>query len=515
MNARRTIARLVLSACGIALACLALCVAWARPARAAGSASLEEGVYQLASVARPSLVLDVQNGSSATDARVQLWPKNGELAQKWELSELSDGSYGIRNTYTGLYLSDSGDGMRSRPSLDSSSKWRASADGDDVVLTNVKTGGVLGVSGGDASEGSVVDTSSADGSDAQSWSLVSVPLLQEGCYAFLTRSAGSQALDVPSALPESGLNIHTYALNESVAQQWQVEEVGDGWYSIVNVGSGLPLDVRGGSASIGSILQQSTPNGTDGQLWKFVTAPSGGIAIVSKLGNYALTPKGMTAYNGCQVILAPPQNDDCFSWNYIRYSTAEDVGNIWGDDAYVDTMRAKAEKWGNTTERPTEFGIMPGEVTGWCCTVDLQAARVCIFRQDGSSWNLVQSYNAYVGAYNSKRGYKSNTFSGVWSIRHKSRALWDEAWGGINCNDWFTCFIEAWSPVPTSYANRYFPGKGYDDGQGFHYVSYNDGFWHRTQGCTGLTYEESKWVYDNVPLETPVVVFDWYDYGAY
>lgn len=448
------------------------------------------------------------------DPAVQVWGPSSSLYQKWEFSEVEQDVFSIMSVSTGAYLSDKGSGLVASGYADGASLWRATVGRGGLVFTNVSTGLALDLSNALTSEGTAVSTFAPNGTGAQAWRVVPTNLVDEGCYAFYNRSGSGQVLDVPDASKAGGVALQTYGFNDTVAQKWLVRSAGNGWFEITNVGSGLVLDVRNGSAVAGTAVQQYESNHSDAQLWKFSVVPGGGIEVRSKLGELSLAVSG-AAVTGSPVVIAGSEAGDSARWVLEPVSYIEEADDIWGDSAYVNRMREKASKWGNSTQRPTDNGPSTGQVTGWCCTVDLDAARVCVFREQGGTWNLVSSYNAYVGGYNDKRGSKSNTFSGVWSLRHKSRALWDEAWGGINCNDWFSCFVEAWSPVPTTYANRYFEGKGYDDGQGFHYVSYNDGYWHRTQGCIGLTYEESKWIYDNVPLETPVVVFASYDNGAY
>lgn len=474
------------------------------------------GIYQFESAIDASYVVEAEASSTASDARIQVGAVTGALNQKWELESLGEGVHSIRNANTGLYLADAGGSLVGVREVDGTSQWSISVGYGGLIFMNVSTGRVIDLYGANASQGNSVAGYEPNGTMAQVWIPVSASLVEEGCYFFFNRGAeGLQALDVPSASTSNGVALQTYESNETAAQKWLVESDGNGWYTIRNVGSGLALDVRGAATISGTTVQQHSSNGSNAQLWRFEIGPEGGVAVYSRLGDLALTAGDGDVVSGAPVTVKTPNMDSAFSWTLEETAYVVDEEDIWGDSAYIEQMRSRAVRWGSSTSRPTEWGMQTGSVTGWCCTVDLDRGRVCVFRREGSRWNLVRSYNAYVGAFNSKRGSKSNTFSGVWTMQHKSRALWDEAWGGIDCNDWFSCFIEAWSPTPTSYANRYFEGKGYDDGQGFHHVGYTDGNWQRTQGCVGLTYDESKWIYDNVPLETPVVVFASYDNGAY
>ena len=222
------------------------------------------GLYQVESSRSSNALLDVSNASKDEDAKIQVWERNGSLAQKWQFSKLEDGSYAIRNVATGLYLSDDGSGaFKSIASYDgSAAHWTASVGKGGFTFSNVNTGKVLDLYNAETASGTLVWPFVSNNTDAQAWALVSTPLVDEGCYILLNGSGRRQALDVPGASVDNGVGLQTYDSNGTSAQKWLVESAGNGWYTIINAASGLALDVKDGSAQAGNTVQQFEKNGT-------------------------------------------------------------------------------------------------------------------------------------------------------------------------------------------------------------------------------------------------------------
>lgn len=482
------------------------------------------GLYSIKSVKSNDAVLDVKSASLDQNAPIQVWRPNGTLPQKWQLTELDDGAYTIKSANSGRYLADDNGTLISVTDVVDSAKWKAGVGvSGGFEFRNASTGRALDLAHGNTTAGTSVRTWSYNGQAGQSWKLVSADLVPEGCYTIANRGNVGIVLDVQSGSLSNSAIIQAYNSNKTDAQKWFVQKAGNGWYKLLNVGSNKALNVRNGNPSLG-VIQQYAFDGTNACLWKFVVGPSGGVQIVSKLGDYALALKNDLPNSGITATLAGTASATTNSWSFTEATYIKETGSIWKDPAYIDKMRQKAAKWGRITHRPTDWGYVDGKDTGWACTVDIDKARVCVFRKSGSKWMLVKSYNVYVGKYNNKRGSKCNSFSGVWSIKHKAVDLYDEKASGVSCAPWWSCFLECWTTDRQSVGNlvnRYYPGKGYELGQGFHTVSYADpdgvsvAARHKTMGCTGMRERDAKWIYDNVPIDTPVIVFASYDGGKY
>ena len=79
--------------------------------------------------------------------------------------------------------------------------------------------------------------------------------------------------DVTGASTANGARVQLYSSNNTNAQKYRFESIGNGTYKIINANSGKVLDVAGGSTANGAALQQYTSNNTVAQQWLVAKAP--------------------------------------------------------------------------------------------------------------------------------------------------------------------------------------------------------------------------------------------------
>lgn len=124
--------------------------------------------------------------------------------------------------------------------------------------------------------------------------------------------------------------------------------------------------------------------------------------------------------------------------------------------------------------------------TRYAIAVDTSTCRVGIFTEGDSGYTLERAFNADLGYIDKSTG-TTHTFTGVWHIDHRSETIPEGA-------SFFTCFVPCWND------------DGTDDGQGFH-SGYDGDPGYESAGCTRLFYNDAKYIYDNMPDGTPVVVY--------
>ncbi len=123
------------------------------------------------------------------------------------------------------------------------------------------------------------------------------------------------------------------------SQYFKLTHVGNGWYSIINVGNGKAIDIDGINPTSGTNIQQWEYLGNDGQLYRFYDAGNGYCYIKSKLGTYVDKKDGDTStdtnvwsyeFNGTvaqkwKLLLIEDiiSNDESYSLNNMHYSSAE------------------------------------------------------------------------------------------------------------------------------------------------------------------------------------------------
>lgn len=264
---------------------------------------VRDGLYEIYSRVDGNRLIDVSGGSKADDAKLQVWNRNGTLAQKWSVSACDDGSVLIKVANSGKYLSQSDGKLMSVREATEGSHWipRVSPMGG-LVLVNAVSGAVIDLTGGNAAAGTAIQLYANNFTAAQAWRFVLASLIDDGYYVVVNQSSGDCVLDVAGASCNAGARVQLYAANGTNAQKWYVRSLGNGAYSLTAFVSGKALDVPSANASNGASVQQWDWNGSGAQKWLLRLADGGGIAIYSMLadGSFALmnSDNGLVLGNG-------------------------------------------------------------------------------------------------------------------------------------------------------------------------------------------------------------------------
>lgn len=205
-------------------------------------------------------VLDVCNGEAFREAGVQLWDSNGTWAQKW-IAVAVNGGFKLLSAINSNFALD----------VMSASK----ANGAKLWL--------YGDNGTAAQQWTAFSASTArmklDALAAQNKNLI-----EDGSYGVRSDLLITLVLDARDGGASDGTAIQTYTANDTYAQYWTVSHDGQGYVTFMNVGSGKVLDVCDGNAASGTKVQLWTPNGTWAQKW-IVMQSNGSYTIVSALSS--------------------------------------------------------------------------------------------------------------------------------------------------------------------------------------------------------------------------------------
>jgi hypothetical protein len=105
---------------------------------------------------------------------------------------------------------------------------------------------------------------------------------------------------------KAGAGLIQYDFTGDGTQQWQLEQDPSGAYKIMNLGSGLVIDVPGSSQQAGTQHIQWPANGGANQLWKMVNFTSGvGVAFLNANSEQYMNVAGASEDNGASVIQYP------------------------------------------------------------------------------------------------------------------------------------------------------------------------------------------------------------------
>ena len=249
---------------------------------------VSDGYYKIIESATGK-ALDICNGSSSNGANLQTYSWNGTNAQLWKFINMGNGSYYIRS----------------------------------------KLGTVIDVTNGSIQTGTNIQMYTLNYSNAQKWTLKSTAVkaesIAEGTYTIQAAVNTNYVLDIAGGSTADGGNVQIYSKNNTLAQNFVVTSVGNGYYKIVCEGTGKVLDVSGGSSVNGTNVQQYKWNGSAAQCWRFIDAGNGSYYIQSKLGTVLDIVSGaIYAGNNVQTYMLNEVNAQKWKLSKLNYADIEE-----------------------------------------------------------------------------------------------------------------------------------------------------------------------------------------------
>lgn len=286
-----------------------------------GAQTVEEGEYEIEAWSNANMVIDVQNGDTGNGTNIQLYERNGTAAQKWQIKSNNDGTYTLTNPKSGRVLDVASAGTSNGTNVQlyesngtCAQKWKIekNVDGSYGMFSDC-SGMALDLSGGVTKNGRNIQIYVRDGTPAQRW-----VLRKEGASASANSSSNSNAsssaadsgepqqttssgiesgstyiirseldngkvIDIANGVGTAtdGTNIQLYQDNGTAAQQWRINENGDGTYTVTNPGTGRVLDVASAGTVDNTNVQLYQSNGTCAQRWYIEKNEDGGYSFYS------------------------------------------------------------------------------------------------------------------------------------------------------------------------------------------------------------------------------------------
>ena len=267
--------------------------------------------------------VDIPGGSAADSTAIQLYSGNGSKAQQFTFTRQSDGSYEIVNVNSGKAL-DVCNGVAENNAIvqqysrnnSQAQRWFIRDSGAGYYLQSALGNWVLDLSSGNTANGAAIRLYMPNGTASQLFVVSSSDInIATGVSMIITSVANKKLVtDVTGASTANGARVQLYSSNNTNAQKYRFESIGNGTYKIVNVNSGKVLDVAGGSTANGAALQQYTSNNTVAQQWTVWNYGSGKIALVSVNANKAVDIPGGNAVQQAQLQLYSPNGTVAQQW---------------------------------------------------------------------------------------------------------------------------------------------------------------------------------------------------------
>ena len=108
------------------------------------------------------------------------------------------------------------------------------------------------------------------------------PVISNGTYKISSALDENKALDIAGASCEDEANLQLWTKNNTDAQKFKINYVGEGYYELEACCSGKVLDVAGAENRCGANVWQYQKNNTNAQKWLIKRAGNGYYYIVSK-----------------------------------------------------------------------------------------------------------------------------------------------------------------------------------------------------------------------------------------
>ncbi|MBV9851943.1 MAG: RICIN domain-containing protein [Armatimonadetes bacterium] len=279
------------------------------------------------------LNLEDPNSSGVSGALVQLNTPNGMGAQSWRLDAASLGVYSLYNIAGAQNLDDPGGSNALGTKLQfytpdgaTAQQWRFTLQGGfqsqgdgTYTLTNVAAGLNLDDPSGSNQPGTKLQLYTPNGATAQNFELYPAPDDQgliSGALYTLTSVAGGLNLDNPSGSKQAGTPLQLYYANNATAQDWRIDAVGDGVYTLTNLASGmLRLDDPSGSTQPGTQLQLYYDNTLPPQNWIIRRQPDGAYTLTNVAAGLNLNDPGGSNAPGTKLQLDAPDGATAQEWH--------------------------------------------------------------------------------------------------------------------------------------------------------------------------------------------------------
>lgn len=285
--------------------------------------TIPNGNYYINVRSKVASSVDIPGGSAADSTAIQLYSGNSSKAQQFTFTRQSDGSYEIINVNSGKAL-DVRNGVAENNAIvqqysrnnSRAQRWFIRDSGAGYYLQSALGNWVLDLSGGNTANGAAIRLYTPNGTASQLFVVSSSDAnIATGVSMIITSVANKKLVtDVTSASTANGARVQLYSSNNTNAQKYRFESIGNGTYKIVNINSGKVLDVSSGSTANGAALQQYTSNNTVAQQWTVRNYGSSKIALVSVNANKAVDIPDGNAVQQAQLQLYSPNGTVAQQW---------------------------------------------------------------------------------------------------------------------------------------------------------------------------------------------------------
>ena len=265
------------------------------------------------------LVMNVPGGSTSPGTQLNQVSATGAGSQTWVFTYNGSGYYTISNAASGLLLDNPSGSTGNGTVLDQQTAasvdnqlWQLVPSGSGFNLVNKYSGLLADIVGGSVNSGALLDLGTNTAGQSQAWQLVAATTSSAALQPILNGTNAIVSANSWLALDNNGSSTSGAQIIQNNpagtnTQRW-VFTANGGYYTIMNVASGLYLTDPNGSTGPQSLQQQTLATGrganTNSQLWALV--PNGaGYTVVNKAGGNDFDEPFSTTQVGYGILVYP------------------------------------------------------------------------------------------------------------------------------------------------------------------------------------------------------------------
>lgn len=346
---------------------------------------LEDGIYKINTALNANSYLDIAEGSHKDTANLQIWSKNTEQQQKFQVTYLSQGYYEIKSANSGKVLDVAGGSNKNGANVrqyeannTEYQRWILQDAGNGYYyIISRGAESYLDVAGASSKDGTNVQIYDGNQSNSQKFKFEEVQILKNDEYEITIAKNANMVLDIDEASSNLQIwecnhtssnqkfqleylgqgyykilckktgkvltvgtnnNVNQETYTNSDKQKWRIEVGKDGYFLVKSKGTGLYLDIAGGASNNGANIHVYKGNGTIAQMFKFVTSQN------QNTSNFANLDE--TKYPGYKTLLQQLQNQHP-NWSIHIDYTGLDWNTVISNE---DAMSGGSPK--NLTQSP-------------------------------------------------------------------------------------------------------------------------------------------------------------------
>ncbi len=277
--------------------------------------TIPNGQYYINSALAYTSSIDIPGASKLDKVQAQLYVGNQSVAQRYQFTRQSDGSYEIVNMNSGKALDVYGASTSAGSMIDQyarnnskAQRWFIrQAEGGSYYLQSALGNFALSVNGSTAASKTQIVLNPAQNAANQKFLLSSTTTVATNTpVEILSALNNNYTIDVAGASSNNGAAIQLHTVNGTSAQEFVLKQVANGVYEIANGSTSKLIEIPGGATANGSVLQQYQSNGTQAQRWFLRDAGNGRVSFynlnsgkfVELSGGIVSENKRLTIYTG-------------------------------------------------------------------------------------------------------------------------------------------------------------------------------------------------------------------------